>query len=81
MNRSPLDLSLVLQPRGAGASEPAGGCTAGPGWYESSWDLRRGLEVRESGEADAHLRSWIEDFLGAQPTAGVAAGGVSFRAR
>jgi hypothetical protein len=81
MTRTPLDLSLALQPRIAGAAEPSGACPAGPGWFESSWDLRRGLEVRESGDADARLRSWIEDFLGGgQAGASGSAAGVSFRA-
>jgi hypothetical protein len=42
---------------------------AGPGWFDSSWDLRRGLEVREGWPRDAPLRGWIEAFLGAQPGA------------
>ena len=42
----------------------------GPGWFESSWDLRRGLEVREENGADADLRAWIDGFLGAQRTSG-----------
>ena len=33
------------------ASPPATDIT-GPGWYESSWDLRRGLDVDETGCAD-----------------------------
>ena len=42
----------------------------GPGWFDSSWDLRRGLEVREEYAADADLRAWIDGFLGAQRTTG-----------
>jgi len=32
----------------------------GPGWYDSSWDLRRGLIVREGLPADAKLHEWLE---------------------
>jgi hypothetical protein len=65
------------QPRcsaAAGALPPAacGGLSAdgrrGPGWFESSWDLQRGLEVREGLPDDAKLQEWIEAFcLRAQP--------------
>jgi hypothetical protein len=44
--------------------------TPGPGWFDSSWDLRCGLEVREEDAADADLRAWIDGFLGAQRTTG-----------
>jgi hypothetical protein len=44
----------------ARASRPA---SLGPGWFESSWDLRSGLDVREEGRADAALRSWIDAFF------------------
>ncbi len=40
--------------------------SAGPGWFESSWDLRRGLEVTEEGRADATLRAWLDSYLGAE---------------
>jgi hypothetical protein len=30
---------------------------AGPGWYESSWDLRRGLEVCEAPWSEA-VAAW-----------------------
>jgi|GEM_PF-6998802 len=30
------------------------------GWYDSSWELRRGLIVREGVPADAHLDQWLE---------------------
>jgi hypothetical protein len=35
----------------------------GPGWYGSSWDLRRGLTVREGLPADAQLNEWLECHL------------------
>ena len=42
------------------------GAAAGPGWFDSSWDLHRGLEVRESWSDDG----WIEDFLRTQRAIG-----------
>ncbi len=36
-------------------SEP----TRGPGWFDSSWDLLRGLEVREGLPGDARLHEWL----------------------
>ena len=35
----------------------------GPGWFNSSWDLRCGLEVREGLPGDAKLNDWIEACL------------------
>ena len=35
----------------------------GPGWFDSSWDLSRGLEVREGLPGDAKLNEWIESCL------------------
>ena len=32
----------------------------GPGWFESSWELVRGLEVREGLPGDARLNEWLE---------------------
>lgn len=37
--------------------------TKGPGWFDSSWDLRRGLEVREGLPGDAQLHEWLEVWL------------------
>lgn len=31
----------------------------GPGWFDSSWELRRGLIVREGLPADAGLDEWL----------------------
>ena len=42
---------------------------AGPGWFDSSLDLQRGLEVRESWFGDDGLCGWIEEFLRAQRSA------------
>lgn len=40
----------------------AAGCSHdephGAGWHESSWELRRGLEVREGMPADLSLAEW-----------------------
>jgi hypothetical protein len=41
---------------------------AGPGWFDSSWELRRGLEVKEGWSEDDRVRDWIEEFLAAQRT-------------
>jgi hypothetical protein len=35
----------------------------GPGWFDSSWELRSGCEFREGWPADATLREWIEGWL------------------
>ena len=43
---------------------------AGPGWFDSSWDLHRGLEVRESWSDDERVHGWIEDFLRTQRAIG-----------
>jgi len=66
-HRTP-ELSLVavesLPPRHDGR-EPA--CrTGGPGWFDSSWDLRHGLEVHESWSDDERVHGWIQDFLRTQ---------------
>ena len=49
------------------AEESTGPCRAadeeagvhGPGWFGSSWDLERGLDVREGLPADARLHEWL----------------------
>jgi hypothetical protein len=46
------------------------GAGAGPGWFDSSWDLHRGLEVSESWSDDERVHGWIEDFLKAQRAIG-----------
>ncbi len=35
----------------------------GPGWFDSSWDLRSGLDVVEENPADLDPRSWIDVYL------------------
>lgn len=34
---------------------------AGPGWYDSSRELRRGLQVREGEPGDALLAEWLAE--------------------
>jgi hypothetical protein len=48
-----------LQQEGSERSPGAGG----PGWFDSSWELHRGLEVREGWSDDERVHGWIEDFL------------------
>ena len=35
----------------------------GPGWFDSSWELRAGLQVKEGLPADLPLHGWIEAWL------------------
>nr|HET7858029.1 hypothetical protein [Caldimonas sp.] len=44
-----------------------------PGWFDSSWELRRGLEVKEGWFGDDDLNGWIESFLFAQRACGATA--------
>jgi len=44
----------------------------GPGWFDSSWDLIRGLDVREGLPGDARLNEWLEVCLRAEPASAVA---------
>ena len=38
--------------------------TQGPGWFDSSWELIRGLDVREdAASADLHLNAWLDACL------------------
>jgi hypothetical protein len=41
----------------------AGATHDGPGWFDSSLELRSGCEVREGWPADASLREWVEGWL------------------
>lgn len=34
----------------------------GPGWFDSSFELRQGLEVREQSPADVSLAEWLGMF-------------------
>ncbi len=35
----------------------------GPGWFDSTWELDRGLDVREGWPADVPLGVWLDGFL------------------
>ena len=35
----------------------------GPGWFDSSWELVHGLEVREGLPGEAQLHEWLELWL------------------
>ena len=40
----------------------------GPGWYDSSWELVRGLEMAEVPDLEAELSLWIEACLNQAPS-------------
>ena len=64
---APVDIARV--PQRAEGGEAA--CRAGgPGWFDSSWDLQCGLEVRESWSDSERVHGWIEDYLRTQRTIG-----------
>ncbi|MBS0446211.1 MAG: hypothetical protein JSR59_09700 [Proteobacteria bacterium] len=44
----------------AEAADAAG--HAGPGWFDSSWELRRGLDVHEGLPDDASVDEWLTVF-------------------
>lgn len=52
----------VLLPvvRSARSTDPAAGLDTGPGWYDSSNDLRCGLLVREGPPADGQVCESLE---------------------
>jgi hypothetical protein len=51
-------------PPRAAMSRPA---DSGPGWYESSWELVRGLDIAEVPDLEAELALWIEACLNPAP--------------
>ena len=44
---------------GALALEDDAGSPCGPGWFDSSWDLESGLDVREGLPGDARVSEWL----------------------
>jgi hypothetical protein len=53
----PLSL-LPIETKPASRSGPVG-----PGWFDSSWELRSGLQVKEGLPADLPLHAWLETWL------------------
>lgn len=49
-----------------GRGHLSGSPAQGAGWYESSWDLMRGLEVREGLPGDATPGEWLEMAVSSQ---------------
>ena len=41
-----------------------------PGWFDSSWELKSGLDVKEGWLGEESLSGWIESFLFAQRASG-----------
>ena len=62
-------------PRRSSSDRP--GALAGPGWYDSSHELSRGLDVREGLPSDAPLDDWLRLWLCTVAPAMVAPGGAA----
>ncbi len=57
------ELSLVPVEPIESASANRHAWARGPGWFDSSWDLRLGCGVREGWPGDASLREWIASWF------------------
>lgn len=57
------ELSLVPLERAGCASAHPQLPARGSGWFDSSWDLRSGCEVREDRPGAGSLRQWIAGWL------------------
>ncbi|HZV94022.1 MAG TPA: hypothetical protein VFF72_12455 [Caldimonas sp.] len=62
---------VSLAPSSPSAPRSSERAHRGPGWFDSSWDLQTGCEVREGWPREAGLFEWIESWLG-QPGIDVA---------
>lgn len=54
---------IAAQALGALVSEGEADAPCGPGWFESSRELVRGLEVMENAPGDAALNEWVRACL------------------
>lgn len=68
---APLCMPLPQAPQEPQANPPHAAighqADRGPGWYASSWELGRGLEIAEVPDAEAELALWIEACLNPAP--------------
>ena len=51
------------QPIEVRRDEPTRAHAAGPGWFDSSWELHCGLRVEEGLPSDLGVCAWIETWL------------------
>ncbi|MEO5882921.1 MAG: hypothetical protein ABIQ06_10950 [Caldimonas sp.] len=54
---------LSLKPIESRKEDPSRSRPEGPGWFDSSWELRAGLQVKEGLPVDLGLCAWIETWL------------------
>jgi len=70
----------MLLPAVESTLDDADDCQRGPGWFDSSWDLQHGLEVREGLPGDPQLNEWIEACLRSASPLGAQAASISLPA-
>ena len=63
MSRTAAPFPSPQQPIEFRRDEPVGSRPDGPGWFDSSWELRSGLQVKEGLPADVGVCAWIETWL------------------
>ncbi len=51
------------EPNEVPSDEPVRFRPKGPGWFDSSWELRCGLRVEEGLPSDLGVCAWIETWL------------------
>ncbi len=54
--------NVAVSARSAHAEPSDAPEAGGPGWFDSSWDLQSGLDVREGLPDEARLREWTDVF-------------------
>ncbi len=54
---------LSLKPIESRNASPVPSRPEGPGWFDSSWELRCGLQVKEGLPVDLGVCAWIESWL------------------
>lgn len=64
---SPRTLHSLQRQRVVRDTTARGLASPGPGWFDSSWELVRGLDVREGPPGDQCLHEWLEACLRGEP--------------
>ena len=56
--------AIACPPAAPGETVDDADLPLGPGWFDSSWDLKSGLDVSKGLPADASVNEWLMELLG-----------------